>query len=200
MLLFITDNNSVNGETTSYSYRKPSINTAKRGIIKMNRSVDRQLELAPLSGSELPSPEKIANKTSDTSSKHGFASTVAARWRSVRNITTIEPLLAFYIVPVVIVNFAVQNLNLDKACRVNLNYSHEVCDALARRDMANYTLEEQEIQKLVAGMITWKSILQSGLPGFMILFWGSWSDRYGFGSLMLVTSPSKGYISLFAPL
>lgn len=38
--------------------------------------------------------------------------------------------------------------------------------------------EEQMVQQLVASMAGWKTILQSGLPCLLILFWGSWSDRY----------------------
>lgn len=98
--------------------------------------------------------------------------------RSMWANITVEPLLLFYIVPCVLTNLAVLNLNLDKACRVNFNYPPEVCDALMRRETANYSMEEQEIQKLVARMINWKTILQSGLPGVLMLFWGSWSDRY----------------------
>lgn len=105
-------------------------------------------------------------------------SRVSERMRSLRANITIEPLLAFYIVPCVFVGLAVQNLNLEKACRVNMGYEAHVCDALTARDTANYTQEEQAVQKLVAGMTSWKTILQSGLPGMMILFWGSWSDRY----------------------
>lgn len=53
---------------------------------------------------------------------------------------TVEPLLAFYIIPSILASLATQNLNLEKACRVNLAYSEDVCDALTRRDTANYTL------------------------------------------------------------
>lgn len=32
---------------------------------------------------------------------------------------------------------------------------------------------------MVAGMAGWKTLMQSGLPCLLILFWGSWSDRHG---------------------
>lgn len=53
---------------------------------------------------------------------------------------TIEPILACYILPSVFCGLATQNLNLEKACRVNLNYGTEICDALTNRQTANYTL------------------------------------------------------------
>lgn len=74
---------------------------------------------------------------------------------------------------------ATQNLNLEKACRVNLNYGEVICDALSARETANYTEEERAVQTLVAGMQGWKTVLQSFLPCLLILFWGSWSDRHG---------------------
>lgn len=92
---------------------------------------------------------------------------------------TVEPVLACYIMPSVFAGLATQNLNLEKACRVNLGYSTEVCDALSNRNTANYTEEERAVQQLVASMGVWKTILQSALPAFVILFVGSWSDRWG---------------------
>uniref|UniRef100_A0A2M4AAV7 Putative adenylate cyclase n=1 Tax=Anopheles triannulatus TaxID=58253 RepID=A0A2M4AAV7_9DIPT len=92
---------------------------------------------------------------------------------------TVEPMLACYIMPSVLAGLATQNLNLEKACRVNLAYGDEICDALTRRDTANYTHEEEMVQHLVARMAGWKTVLQSALPCLLILFWGSWSDRHG---------------------
>lgn len=57
----------------------------------------------------------------------------------VKNIT-VEPIVAAYIMPSVLSNLATQNLNLEKACRVNMNYGDDVCDALTRRETANYTM------------------------------------------------------------
>lgn len=92
---------------------------------------------------------------------------------------TVEPMLAFYIIPSVITSLATANLNLEKACRVNLAYSDEVCNALTHRNTANYTKEEEEVQKMVASMQIWQTALQSALPAFLIMFVGSWSDRWG---------------------
>lgn len=62
------------------------------------------------------------------------------KFKFVRSKITVEPLLACYIMPSVLASLATQNLNLEKACRVNLNYDPEICDALTRRDTANYTM------------------------------------------------------------
>lgn len=60
-------------------------------------------------------------------------------YRRVWDNITVEPLLACYIIPSVLATLATQNLNLEKACRVNLAYSGDVCDSLTRRETANYT-------------------------------------------------------------
>lgn len=92
---------------------------------------------------------------------------------------TVEPLMAGYIMPCVLAMLATQNLNLEKACRVNLRYDERVCNALTARQTANYTAEETEVQQLVARMTIWKTALQSSLPCILMLFLGAWSDRHG---------------------
>ncbi|XP_046744566.1 solute carrier family 46 member 3-like [Diprion similis] len=95
-----------------------------------------------------------------------------------RNVT-VEPMVACYIMPSVLAALATQNLNLEKACRVNLAYPDDVCTALAARNTSGFHDEELAVQKLVAGMQSWKTALQSGLPAVLILFIGAWSDRTG---------------------
>lgn len=92
---------------------------------------------------------------------------------------TVEPMLALYVMVSVMSSLTTQNLSLEKACRVNLNYSDAVCTALTARETNNYTVEEAAVQQLVAGMISWKTVVQSALPSFLMLFLGSWSDRMG---------------------
>lgn len=85
--------------------------------------------------------------------------------------------MAFYILPSVVSALAVQNLILLKACRVNLQYSETVCDALTARETANYTKEEMRVQQVVAEMSVWKTFLQSVIPAVLVIFLGSWCDR-----------------------
>lgn len=101
------------------------------------------------------------------------------KWNFLSSNITVEPMVACYIMPSVLASLATQNLNLEKACRVNLGYSDQVCGALAARNTSGYEEEETAVQQLVAGMQTWKLALQSGLPTLLILFLGAWSDRTG---------------------
>ncbi|KAG7299697.1 hypothetical protein JYU34_016694 [Plutella xylostella] len=97
----------------------------------------------------------------------------------IRGNITVEPLLAGLIVPSIISRFAMGNLNLDKACRVNLEFGDVVCDALIARDNNNYSSYEKEVQKLISSIDIWKGIIQTLVPCLLIMFLGAWSDRTG---------------------
>ncbi|XP_017776311.1 PREDICTED: proton-coupled folate transporter-like [Nicrophorus vespilloides] len=92
---------------------------------------------------------------------------------------SVEPILVCYTLPSVMSSLAVQNLNLEKACRVDLALNGTVCDALADRNSSGYTeIEEIEVQKLVATAMAWKNVIQSMIPALLLMFLGSWSDRH----------------------
>lgn len=105
--------------------------------------------------------------------------TLSEKIRHIYNHITLEPMVACFVLPSMLLMLGVQNLNLEKACRVNLGYNQTVCDALRIRDTLNYDAEEVEIQKLVAQMTGWKQAINSAVPCLLILFFGSWSDRHG---------------------
>lgn len=56
----------------------------------------------------------------------------------VLGMVSVEPMLLLYVAPSVLASLAMQNLNLEKACRVNLAFNSTVCDALTRRDIGPY--------------------------------------------------------------
>ncbi|XP_029035548.1 solute carrier family 46 member 3 [Osmia bicornis bicornis] len=105
--------------------------------------------------------------------------TLRQKWTYFTSNITVEPMIACYVIPCMLASLATQNLSLEKACRVNLAYSDEVCTALSIRNTTGYEAEETAVQQLVAGMQTWKTALTSGLPTILILFMGAWSDRTG---------------------
>ncbi|XP_022194993.2 uncharacterized protein LOC111052574 isoform X1 [Nilaparvata lugens] len=104
--------------------------------------------------------------------------TICDRLRNIRKNITVEPMLIFYIIPSVLASLATQNLNLEKACRVNLRLGDKICTSLELRETSNYTLHETKVQQLVAEMQIWKTLLQSSVPVILIMFLGSWSDRH----------------------
>lgn len=104
---------------------------------------------------------------------------IRQKWSFLTSNITVEPMVACYVIPCVLSQLAVQNLILEKACRVNLAYPDEVCSALSARNTSGYEAEETAVQQMVARMQTWKTPLQSALPTILILFMGAWSDRTG---------------------
>lgn len=127
-------------------------------------------ELLPLK----PIPED-EDKTNNVPRELTFTEKI----KKFKDNITVEPIMACYIMPSVLASLAIQNLNLEKACRVNLNYSSEICDALNLRQTENYTAHEEEVQKLIASMQSWKNVIQTSIPVLLILFVGAWSDKTG---------------------
>jgi MFS transporter, PCFT/HCP family, solute carrier family 46, member 3 len=99
--------------------------------------------------------------------------------RYVRSNITVEPVLALFVMPSVLAMLATQNLNLDKACQVNLGFGDAICKDLRMRKRANHTFEEDEVQKLIASVQAWKSVVHTALPTLLMLFIGAWSDKTG---------------------
>ena len=97
----------------------------------------------------------------------------------MRNNITVEPLLAGLIIPSVISRFAMSNLNLDKACRVNLQIEADICDSLIKKSNNNFSEYEKQVQELISSIDIWKGVIQTALPCIIIMFLGAWSDRTG---------------------
>ena len=68
----------------------------------------------------------------------------------------------------------VENLQIDKICNVNLNYTMEVCT-----NISQFPDLRKEQQKEVSIFSMYNAIIMSILPLFFILFMGAWSDKYG---------------------
>lgn len=108
-------------------------------------TVNQTTQSPPNMPTQTASQEKVPPSKEKQNGKDNAATTTTKRSlrekiRLVANNITVEPILAAYIMPSVLSNLATQNLNLEKACRVNMAYGDEVCDALTRRQTANYTL------------------------------------------------------------
>lgn len=69
---------------------------------------------------------------SDEKRKDPPAETLGQKIKYVIQNITVEPLVASLSISDRLKAIAVQNLNLEKACLVNLNYSQEVCRMIMR--------------------------------------------------------------------
>ncbi|KAF7414591.1 solute carrier family 46 member 3 [Vespula maculifrons] len=126
------------------------------------------------------SPEKKVEPVKAEEAIPWKSMSLRQKWTLLTSNITVEPMIACYVIPSMLASLATQNLNLEKACRVNLAYSDEICTNLAARNTTGLEAEETAVQQLVAGMQTWKTALQSGLPILLILFMGAWSDKTGY--------------------
>lgn len=104
------------------------------------------------------------------------------RLKSIFTFFTVEPYLLCYILPIAISGLAVNKFNTEKACRVDLNYTEEICTKAINGDVEdeNITKTAQlEALLMVTDMQSWQSPLQSSVPALVVLFVGAWSDRTG---------------------
>ncbi|PZC83886.1 hypothetical protein B5X24_HaOG206635 [Helicoverpa armigera] len=120
---------------------------------------------------ELPLKTEAKNDTQNM--------TFFEKMKFIKSNITVEPVLALFVMPSVLAMLATQNLNLEKACMVNLGFGDGACTALRLRKRANYTFEEEEVQKLIASVQAWKSVVHTAVPTLLMLFIGAWSDKTG---------------------
>lgn len=139
--------------------------------IQEHTSEDDYTELNPLKG------EKAQNATPTFKDK-------------IKNVffnITVEPVMILFILACIVTMQTSQNLNLDKACRVNLNFSTEICDALRLQETEGLNKTyEAEAQKLAAAAMGWRSIITATVPCLTALFVGSWSDLTGHRKIFII--------------
>ncbi|KAJ2948494.1 hypothetical protein O0L34_g7744 [Tuta absoluta] len=92
--------------------------------------------------------------------------------------TTVEPCIFIYQLCIALSSLTVQNMHLEKSCRVNLNFTEEICDRIRDRNTTGLEDELNQVQTLVAKVIAWKFPLQTAIPAAMVLFVGAYSDKY----------------------
>lgn len=141
----------------------------------MNGKSEKDLELT-----NKDSSEAIANSDKK---KEKEPVTCGILVRKFFNFFTVEPFLLCYVLPIAISGLAVQKLNIEKACRVDLNLSEEICFRAVNGEFSeNDTISaaaQLNATKLVADMTAWQNPLQSSLPAIVILNVGAWSDKTG---------------------
>jgi len=108
---------------------------------------------------------------------------LSEKLKHIRQNTTVEP--AFFLFMMAIGMFALssQELYIQKACRVNFNFTQDVCENLTHL-ADNHT--QKNIQKYVAEIQAYNGILQSIPPIVFTLYGGPLSDKYGRKPLILV--------------
>lgn len=156
---------------SSSNYNKNNNNMTDEGDSKTAAAVEEttvaEAKCEPQSSPAAPDENPEAWETMSIVSKIKF----------IFDNCTVEPMFGCYIMTSVLTVLCTQNLNLQKACRVNLKLSNSTCSALDNRNADDFAKEEVMVQELVTDMIIWKTIVQSSIPMVLIIFVGSWSDR-----------------------
>lgn len=96
----------------------------------------------------------------------------------LKSNVTVEPIMAGLVIASMLARIAIQNLNLEKTCRIKLQLGEKVCTSLIKRD-GNFTEYESNVQKIISSIEQWKSVIQTSIPLFLVIFMGAWSDRTG---------------------
>lgn len=120
------------------------------------------------------------SEVTDQKNPNGHCSNAWFKAKYLTANVTVEPVLGLFMVAMVLSMFATQNMNLEKACRVNLMLGDTACSTMeetAHRDTVSNAMTETLSQELVTDMLIWKTMLQSIVPGVLVVFIGSWSDR-----------------------
>lgn len=119
--------------------------------------------------------QSIADLTVDETKKK---KTLGERVSYIRQVITVEPLIASYVLSATLVKPALLVLEYDKACRANLGLNETVCDNIVNSDETIYVNETAQIQLLISDVHSWQLPIQSVMPLILVLFLGSYSDRH----------------------
>lgn len=118
------------------------------------------------------------NEKSKEPEKKPKKKTLCERFKYLREVITVEPVMGSFVMGTAITVPALMNLEFEKACRVNKGYNDTVCDAILSGHHENYTAQNNEVQMLIADMHSFLQPVQSIVPLVLILFLGSYSDRH----------------------
>ncbi|XP_066939777.1 lysosomal proton-coupled steroid conjugate and bile acid symporter SLC46A3-like [Macrobrachium rosenbergii] len=87
---------------------------------------------------------------------------------------TVEPLMLLDGLAFSNMHVYIENLQMDRICRMNAGHSEEVCHNLKADPDASV-----EVQQKFSVFSFYNGIIAAVLPLFFILFMGAWSDKYG---------------------
>lgn len=126
---------------------------------------------------EEPSTLEIGSPQSNVMEPKIHKSTQFTKIKQILSNITVEPILLLYVTPRMLYSLTNDNLNLEKACYVNLGYNESICHAMMLRNTSGYTPgQEVEVQKVVSSLLPYKQACHI-LQLIIILLISGWSDR-----------------------
>ncbi|XP_065159331.1 probable peptidoglycan muropeptide transporter SLC46 [Atheta coriaria] len=115
------------------------------------------------------------------------------RVRKLFSLITVEPTMILYMMAFMTTSVVEQALFVDKACRVNHNYTKEICDDIAN---PKYKDINKEVQVTVSEFHQWNDIAGHVIPIILAFFVGAWSDKRGRKIPLLLGLIGKFYYSV----
>jgi MFS transporter, PCFT/HCP family, solute carrier family 46, member 3 len=121
----------------------------------------------------------------------------------ILSFISVEPFVLCWLLPSCILIVAMENLNLEKSCRVNLGLSDEICVNMINKTINNINCAEVDLsesqnfnesnselaynvckaetdsQKLLSVVFGLRSPISAVFPLIIVLFAGGWSDKKG---------------------
>ena len=99
---------------------------------------------------------------------------VCARMRAILKSVTVEPLMLLDGLAFSNMHVYIENMQMDRVCRVTCGFTEDVC-----QDLKTHNEASVEVQKSYSVFALYNGIIAAALPLFFILFMGAWSDKYG---------------------
>lgn len=95
----------------------------------------------------------------------------------IRHVITVEPIIACYLMSGVLCGPALNQLELEKACKADAGFNETVCVSITS-GLEEFAEERKKVQTIITEMHAWQGPLQSVMPLILVLFLGSYSDRH----------------------
>lgn len=99
---------------------------------------------------------------------------------------TVEPTSGLFVLSSILMMLTTQNLSLEKACRVNLNFTEEICHSLKMQDIESQNEYEKATQQLLTKYLGARTYLTATIPCVLALLVGSWSDKTGHRKIFII--------------
>ncbi len=104
------------------------------------------------------------------------------RLRSAARTVTVEPAYFGYSLSVGLYAIVVRELYIAKVCNVNLGLGHDLCD-----EIQQHKEEQAAVQRQVATLRIYNTLLRALPMVLFALFAGPWSDRFGRKPLIVIS-------------
>lgn len=104
----------------------------------------------------------------------------------VLNNVTVEPSTSLFVLSFILTYLTTQNLSLQKACRVNLNFDEEICQSLKLQKVGSQDEYEMVTQKLLTKYLSARTYISATIPCLLALFAGSFSDKTGYRKIFII--------------